>query len=340
MATESTEVRNIITVGASAGGLEAVTRLIKNFNTDMDAAIFIVIHLSTASKSDVIAKIIQQFTTFKCMVPVDQQEIENKTIYLAPSNHHLLLEKGIMRITKGATENHYRPSIDVLFRSAASSYTACVTGIILTGLLDDGTSGMHAIKRCGGRCIVQDPEEAAFSDMPNSILQNVTVDFSVPIAKMGAILSDLFSRSVCREQEVPAAIKLEADIARRLTTSMEDLVQLGEFTPFTCPDCGGAMIKVNDDPQSRYKCYTGHTFTAKFLEIEQLRRIEESLWVSIRLMEERKNLMLNMNSASNLKSSPTIEQKDERITVMQLHIDNLRAMLIGLDTNHGLNNHV
>lgn len=331
MVTENTKVRNIITVGASAGGLEAVTRLIRNFNTNMDVAIFIVIHLSTASKSDVIAKIIQRFTTFKCMVPVDQQEIENKTIYLAPANHHLLLEKGIMRITKGATENHYRPSIDVLFRSAAASYTACVTGIILTGLLDDGTSGMNAIKRCGGRCMVQDPEEAAFPDMPNSILQNITVDYSVPIAEMGAILSDLFSQSVCQEQEVPADIKLESDIARRLTTHMEDLTQLGEFTPFTCPACGGVMIKVNSGPQPRYRCYTGHTFTENFLEIEQLKRIEESIWIAIRMMEERKNLLLNMNSA---------EQKDERINVMQLHIDTLRVILISLDTNRGLNNHV
>jgi len=335
MVTENAEVKNIITVGASAGGLEAITRLVKTFNRDMDAAIFIVLHLSTVSKSDVIIDIIRKNTFLSCVIPTDQQEIENRTIYLAPTDHHLLLEKGHIRITKGATENRYRPSIDVLFRSAATAYSGCVTGIILTGLLDDGTSGMNAIKRCGGRCIVQDPEEAAFPDMPVSVLNNITVDYSVPITDMGAILSDLYSRSVCQQQEVPAEVRLEADIARRVTSNIEDIAQLGDFTPLTCPECGGVMVKVESEP--RYRCYTGHAFTEKFLETEQLKRIEESLWVSIRMMEERKNLLLNMQSDSHLESDREIRRRDERIDNMQLHIITLRSTLLGMDTNDGPN---
>lgn len=332
MPTENTRVQNIITIGASAGGLEAITRLVNTFHKDMDAAVFIVIHLSTASKTDVITKIIQNCTTFKCVVPADQQEIENRTIYLAPTNHHLLIEKGLVRITKGASENHNRPSIDVLFRSAATAYSACVTGIILTGLLDDGTSGMNAIKRCGGICIVQDPNEAAFPDMPSSVLQNVSVDYSVPIRDMGPILSELFSRSDCQEQEVPADIKLESDLARRLTSEIQDVEKLGDLTPLTCPDCGGVMVKIESDALPRYRCYTGHTFTQKFLETEQLKHIEESLWVTIRMMEERKNLLLNMNAEANSQSDADAERRDQRIKEMKLHIDTLRATLLRLDT--------
>lgn len=333
MITENAEVKNIITIGASAGGLEAITRLVSTFNRDMDAAIFIVLHLSTASKSDVIIDIIRKNTVLNCVIPIDQQEIENRTIYLAPTDHHLLLDKGRIRITKGATENHYRPSIDVLFRSAATAYSGCVTGIILTGLLDDGASGMNAIKRCGGRCMIQDPQEAAFSDMPNSVLNIITVDYSVSITDMGAILSDQYSRSVCQEQQVPADIQLESDIARRVSSNIEDIAKLGDFTPLTCPECGGVMVKVESDTEPRYRCYTGHAFTEKFLETEQLKRIEESLWVSIRMMEERKNLLLNMHSDSHLESDQEIKRKNERIEGMQIHINTLRSTLIGLDTN-------
>lgn len=331
MEIEDGQVKNIITIGASAGGLEAVTRLVSTFNADIDAAIFIVIHLSAASKSEVINKIIQRNTSLKCIVPADQQEIENRTIFLAPAGHHILVERGVIRVTKGAAENHYRPSIDVLFRSAAVAYTTCVTGIILTGMLDDGTSGMNAIKRCGGRCIVQDPNEAAFPDMPKSVLHNINVDYNVSIKAMGAILSDLYSGAVCEQREVPAEIQLEIDIAKRVTTNIDDIAKMGNFTPLTCPDCGGVMVKVENDTPQRYRCYTGHTFTEKFLETEQLKRIEESIWVSIRMMEERKNLLLNMKADHPAVAGVNTERSDGRVSVIQLHIDTLRATLLGMD---------
>lgn len=328
---ENQDVKNVITIGASAGGIEAVTRLLKTLDGDMKAAVFVVIHLSPESKSDAIIRILQKHTSFHCLIPKDNQEIENGTLYLAPANRHLLVEKGYIKITRGAAENHYRPSIDVLFRSAAASYSACVTGIILTGLLDDGTSGMHAIKRSGGRCIVQSPEEAVFDDMPKSVLQNIEVDYNVPIGDMGGIIKSLLSGPACEEREVPRDVQLEARIARRLTSNMDDIEELGNFTPLTCPQCGGAMVKIENDNDSRYRCYTGHTFTEKFLESEQLKRIEESVWVSIRMMEERKNLLMNMNSNRTFQNLDN-ERRDERIEAMQLHIDTLRTALLTIDT--------
>jgi two-component system chemotaxis response regulator CheB len=328
---ENSDLKNIITIGASAGGIAAVSQLVATFNHNLDAAVFIVIHVSRSSMTEVILNTIQKSSLLKCVIPEDQAKIENGTVYLAPADHHMLLERGTISITKGAYENHWRPSIDVLFRSAAAAYNACVTGIILTGLLDDGASGMYAIKRCGGICMVQDPEEAAFPDMPNSVLQTMDVDYKVSIGDMGYILSDLFSRAVCVEKQVPAVVKLEADIARRLSSNIEELMELGDLTPMTCPDCGGALAKIGLDAVSRYRCYTGHTFTEKALENEQIKGIEDSLWVAIRMMEERKNLLLNMDrSDTKAQTDQLIQAKKRRVADIQLHVDRLKSMLVTL----------
>ncbi|WP_158799642.1 chemotaxis protein CheB [Pedobacter sp. L105] len=336
---EHDEAKNIITIGTSAGGIAAVSRLMATFNLDLDAAVFVVIHVSRMSMTEVILNTIQRHTVLKCVIPKDQQRIENKTIYLAPADHHMLIEKGTISITKGAYENHWRPSIDVLFRSAAASYNACVTGIILTGLLDDGTSGMHAIKRSGGLCIVQDPAEADFPDMPNSVIHQVDVDYKLSVNEMGYILTDLFTRGSCTEIEVPADIKLEAQIAKRMTSSLNDNLQLGEPTSLTCPDCGGVLVKVNQDIIPRYRCYTGHTFTGKILEEAQLNGIEDSLWVAIRMLEERKNLLLNMGKYElDANQGQSGSGKQKHAEEIQVHVDRLKGVLMELGTNNEASN--
>ncbi|MCX2453446.1 chemotaxis protein CheB [Pedobacter sp. PLR] len=320
------EVKNIIVIGTSAGGINAVSKLVAGFDKDFDAAVFVVIHISRNSLTEVILSQIQKHTILKCVTPKDGEKIMNKVIYLAPADHHMMIEKKKILIRKGAYDNHWRPSIDVLFRSAAAAYDSCVTGIILTGLLDDGTSGMSAIKRSGGRCMVQDPEEADFPDMPNSVLKSMEVDYKVSINEMGYILSDLFSRKQCEVGKVPADVKLEAQITMRMSSSVKDLEKLGPFTPFTCPDCGGVLVKVKNDQIARYRCYTGHTYTEKALESEKIKRIEESLWVAIRMMEERKNLLEAMESDNS-------NSRIERAGQMKVHIERLKSMLLDLNEN-------
>lgn len=328
---EEERVNNIITIGTSAGGIAAVSALISTFGPDLDAAVFVVIHMSRNSMVEIILGTIQRLTSLKCILPADQELIKNRTVYLAPADHHMLLEKGTIRITKGAYENHWRPSIDVLFRSAAAAYNSCVTGVILTGLLDDGTSGMYAIKRSGGLCMIQDPAEAEFPDMPNSVLQTVEVDYKVSVNEMGYILADLFSRESCIETEAPADVKLEAQIAKRMSSSMEDQEQLGDLTHLTCPDCGGVLVKVTNDAIPRYRCYTGHTFTEKTLEQEQVRGIEDSLWVAIRMLEERKNLLLNMARNEQSKNNGVSDSpKKDRAEEIMMHVDRLKGLLMEL----------
>jgi two-component system, chemotaxis family, protein-glutamate methylesterase/glutaminase len=316
-------VRNIITIGASAGGLSAVSKLLAKLPTELDAAVFIVIHLGKAAIVDVVINMLSKNSALKISVPEDGTPINNRQIYLAPADSHMMLEKGKILIKQGAKENHWRPSIDVLFRTAAAAYGSCVTGIILTGLLDDGTSGMAAIKKCGGRCIVQEPGDAEFPDMPNNVLSNMDVDYRVQIEEMGYILGDLYSRNDCDTGNVPDDVKLESEITLRMTTSLPGAAQLGTLTPFTCPDCGGVLTQI-DEPttETRFRCFTGHVFSESFLDNQYAEKTEETLWVAIRMMEERRNFNNTMR-----KNGVNEVERAERDQETLAHIERLKTIM-------------
>jgi len=313
---------NIITIGASAGGLSAVSKLLSTLPAELDAAVFIVIHLGKAAILDVVLNMLGKNSQLPIVVPEDGAPIKTRQIYLAPPDAHMMLQKDQILIKRGARENHWRPSIDVLFRTAAAAYDSCVTGIILTGLLDDGTSGMAAIKKCGGRCMVQEPEGAEFPDMPNNVISNIEVDYRVQIEDMGYILSDLYSRNECEVAPVPDEVKLEAEITMRMSTSLPVNSQLGKLTPFTCPDCGGVLTQVEDlNGEKHYRCFTGHAFSEQFLDDEYADKTEETLWVAIRMMEERRNFK---NTMHNGAKSPQWEERDRKLLE---HIERLKEMM-------------
>src|SRR5437763_2723940 len=179
------EPRFIIVIGTSAGGITALTELVNQFNSDWDAAFFIVSHLSRKGISDFLVHKLQEHTNLHCERAMEDGSIQKGHIYIAMPNFHMLLKNGLVKLGHGPEENRWRPSIDVLFRSAAAYYNSRVIGIILTGLLDDGTSGMWAIKRSGGSLIVQDPNEAEYPDMPISVLNRMEVDYCVRLGEMG-----------------------------------------------------------------------------------------------------------------------------------------------------------
>ncbi|RYE50507.1 MAG: hypothetical protein EOP48_19635, partial [Sphingobacteriales bacterium] len=187
-------------------------------------------------------------------------------------------------------------------------------------LLDDGSSGMAAIKRSGGRCIVQDPHEAEFPDMPNNVLRNVKVDYKGSLDEIGYVLSDLYSRDECTKAEVPRDIALEAEITLRMASDVQKLEDLCTLTHFTCPDCGGSLVKIANEDPPRYRCYTGHSFTERSLNNEQINALEESLWTAIRMMEERRNLLKSTNGHAG-------DSKGERAEQIGIHIGRLKDML-------------
>ncbi|RAU19437.1 chemotaxis protein CheB [Nitrincola tibetensis] len=323
----------LIVIGASAGGMAALKKLVAQLPKDFSAPVFIVTHMSADVTGDVLVKVLNESSHLPCVHAHNKQTFKVGTMYLAPSDQHMLIAKGEILITKGARENRSRPAIDPLFRSAAVTYGNRVIGIILTGYLDDGTSGMMAIKRCGGVCIAQDPEDASYPDMPQSVIANVGADYCLPIAEMGALLTDLLRRELPESKPVPEDIMIEAKIAQRVLSDLPSVETLGDQVPYNCPDCGGVLWQMKEGELLRYRCHTGHAFTASVLLAQQTVKIEETLWVALRMFEERQNLLVTMskNESKHAPSSVTQRAKDS-----QIHIDRIRAMLKATDQDsHG-----
>jgi two-component system, chemotaxis family, protein-glutamate methylesterase/glutaminase len=314
----------VIVIGASAGGMDALKKLVVQFPKDFPAPIFMVHHMSADSTGEVLVRVLNKSGSLACEHARDGQAFKSGTIYLAPSDQHMLLIKGKTLVTKGARENRSRPAIDPLFRSAAVAYGNRVIGIILTGYLDDGTSGMMAIKRCGGVCIVQDPKDASYPDMPRSVIANVGVDYCVPIAEMGVLLSNLVRRKLSKNKKTPEDIAIEAKIAQRVLSDLPSVEALGDQVPFNCPECGGVLWKMAEGKLLRYRCHTGHAFTSPVLLAQQTAKIEETLWVALRMFEERQNLLVTMSKNQGSKQLSSISQ---RAKDSQIHIDRIRSML-------------
>ena len=318
----------VIVIGASAGGMDALTKLVAQFPKDLPAPVFIVNHMSADNTGQALVKALNESGVLTCVQARHQQTFENGSIYLAPSDQHMLIAKGKILITKGARENRSRPAIDPLFRSAAVAYGNRVIGVILTGYLDDGTSGMMAIKKCGGVCIAQDPADAAYPDMPQSVIANVGADHCVPIAGMGALLSDLLRRQLPESGPVPEDIMIEAKIAERVLSDLPSVEALGDQVPYNCPDCGGVLWQIEEGSILRYRCHTGHAFTSSVLLTQQNAKIEETLWVALRMFEERQNLLVTM---SKNESKTGVSSVSQRARDSQVHIDRIRAMLKATD---------
>jgi two-component system chemotaxis response regulator CheB len=333
------EVKSVIVVGASAGGLQATSDLLEKIPQNLDAAIFVVLHLSRYSLANVLVQHLQKRTNFTCKVPENGEPVQRKHVYIAKPDFHMLISADkTIRFIKGPHENRWRPSIDVLFRSAAVVFNSKTIGIILTGLLDDGTAGMMAIKKCGGFCIVQEPEEAQFGDMPTSVLNHVEVDYRVPIADMGYILDDMKSKPEKPEAAVPADLKIEAEITEKMVSSIDQLKQIGTQSDYTCPDCGGTLYLLKNDQLHRYRCFTGHVYTEKLLLDKQAETLEESLWVTVRRLEERRNLLQTAAQHLHEINLPAEEaEKQHAAAELEIHINKLKALLVSLSTG-GPNN--
>ncbi len=315
---------SLFVIGASAGGMDALTRLVAQLPADFPAPIFIVNHMAADSAGEALVRALNASGHLPCEVAQDGQAFEAGRIYLAPADHHLLVVKGKLRVTKGARENRSRPGIDPLFRSAAVAYRSKVVGVVLTGYLDDGTSGLEAIKRCGGVCVVQDPADAAYPDMPQNALNRVEIDHTVALEQMGALFAQLVQRPSAKDKPVPKDIAIEAKIAERVLSDLKAVNTLGDQVPFNCPECGGPLWEVAKGSSLRYRCHTGHAFTSAVLEAEQSAQIEETLWTALRMFEERRNLLI---TTSDRQSRGYARSAAERARESEVHIARIRAML-------------
>jgi two-component system chemotaxis response regulator CheB len=320
----SNKGQRIIVVGASAGGLDALSKLVDALPQDLPAAILVVQHMSADTTGEVLVKALAKSGKFKSKHARDGETIKNGHIYVAPSDYHMLISKGKILLSKGARENRSRPAIDPLFRSAAVAFGSKVIGVILTGNLDDGTIGLMAVKRCGGICIVQDPKEAAYPDMPQTAVSNVEVDYCLPISEIGACLAKILAKRARKRVPIPKDIAMEAKIAERVLSDVSAVEKLGDQVPFNCPNCGGVLWEMKDRDLLRYRCHTGHSYTADVLLVEQTKKVEETLWIALRMFEERRNLLTTMAAPKRGIGRSAAE----RVRESEVHINRIRTMLL------------
>lgn len=301
--------RNIIVIGASAGGFEAIKQLIASLPADLDAAIFIVWHMAPDIRG-VLPQVINSQKTIMAAHAIDNEPIVNNRIYVAPPDRHLVIENGFVRVTRGPKENRFRPAVDPLFRSAAYIYGTRVIGIILSGALDDGTAGLWTIKSRGGIAIVQDPADAEVSSMPENAIKAVEVDYKISVLEMGAVLVRLTQEPVNEPKDVAMEehkkTDLEVRIAMQEPALQHGMLKFGELTPYACPECHGVLSAIKDGGIIRYRCHTGHAYSADSLLTSITENIEDNLWGAIRAVEESIILLNNLGDNYADKNEPKL----------------------------------
>ncbi|MBC7801126.1 MAG: chemotaxis protein CheB [Gemmatimonadaceae bacterium] len=289
------EVRGpvIVVVGASVGGVTAIQGLASALPADFDAAVFVVLHIG-AHKSE-LPWLLNQHSALPAHCPVDREPIEAGRIYVAPPDHHMMIEPGIIRLNRGPRENWARPAIDPLFRSAAAAYGPGVIGVILTGGLNDGTAGLHAVKQHGGATVVQDPAGAADPSMPRSALRHVVVDHCVTLAELPATLGMLVDARTNH---------LAASAARQPGDRMTADYKLDRPLAITCPDCGGALRPNAIGTLQQFSCHIGHVYSAEVLVAAQFAALEWSLEAALRAIGERAELCRQRAGAARDNADP------------------------------------
>lgn len=286
---------DIVVIGASAGGVEALTRLLGALPEDLRACVLIVLHVAPTGES-VLAKILDRASPLHCAPAADGELLHHRRAYVAPSNCHLLVEPGRVRVTSGPRENGFRPAVDPLFRTAADTYRERVAGVILTGTRDDGTAGLAHVKRRGGLALVQDPAEAAYPSMPRSALEAVPVDAMLGLDALAAALPDIVAR-----RELPDTPETHAD-------QMLSPVETASVpTRIVCPACGGTLTEEHEHGVPTYVCHIGHRYAPRSLIAEHADAVEQALWTAARSLEERGILLRRMatmsDEAGRLRSS-------------------------------------
>ena len=275
-----------------------------------------------------LADIIDRSGPLKAKAAEDGEAIELGCVYVAPPGFHLLLQPDRVHLHKGPTENRHRPAIDPLFRSAAVAYRSRTIGVVLTGFLDDGTSGLLAVKRCGGLAIAQDPADAKYPDMPKSAIAAVDVDHQLPVSKMAQTIAQLVQTVAPSVENIPADIAMEARIAGETMSNIRKEQNIGHLVPMSCPECDGPLWQIESDKVRRYRCHVGHGFTAKALMATQDTALEQALWAAMRTMEERANLAATMARDEIGKGrNKSAEVYEERSETSRAHAQVIRQLL-------------
>jgi two-component system, chemotaxis family, protein-glutamate methylesterase/glutaminase len=311
--------RNIIVIGASAGGVTALQRMAADLPPMFPAAILIVLHVG-ANKS-LLPQLLAAAGPNSSSHVLDGERLRVGHLAVAPPDYHLLVNEGSLSLTRGPKENFARPAIDPLFRSAALTYGPRVIGVVLTGNLDDGTAGLQAIKECGGLSVIEDPSTAFAPSMPASAFEYVEIDYRVSIESMAQTLSDLVHEPSPKRKVAPPALRHEHAPQAGTVNAMDDLKAIAAPSPIVCPECGGGLWEISRVRPARFRCHTGHAYTLRSLEYAMNETTEDSLWAAVRALQERAVVKRRSAEANRELHNVTEARADET----QADLDEARA---------------
>lgn len=309
---ETAARRDIIVIGGSAGALSPLQQIVQDLPHDLPAAVFIVLHVSSHARSN-LPEILSAKTSLKVIHPASGTPIQNSTIYVAPPNHHLKLRDGQIELGRGPRENRQRPSIDKLFRSAAIEYGPRVIGVLLSGLLDDGTVGLYEIKERGGVALVQDPAEADQPSMLLSAVDQVDIDYQLPATEIGKVIVSL-TRETVESTGYPQPEQIMPQ-------------KKGHPAPFSCPDCNGPLWESRKGNTFSYECRIGHTFSPLSFIEGQSDAAEQALWGALQEVEQKAAILQYLSKTGAIKSTVSPEHLAEALRHTEMLAESLRRMI-------------
>lgn len=323
--------KDIIVVGGSAGGIEALKILFATLPHDLAASVFVVVHTSPDAPG-LLAQILEHAGTLPATLVKSNEPIEAGRVYVAAPDHHLIVEPGVARATKGPRENRFRPAVDPLFRSAAQTYGPRVIGVVLTGELDDGSAGLWAVKHLGGTAIVQDPDDALAPSMPCNALLRVKADYCVPLAEMSQLLVQLVNDESWADVEatkMPKHIEIEVDIAKADNPLKAGVLELGHPSSFACPECHGVLLELTEANRIRFRCHTGHAYSPESLMADLNESVEAALWRAVRSVQESARLMQHLaEHAASVRGAPAAAALQESAEKAHARAELLRQAVL------------
>lgn len=320
--------QRLVVIGTSSGGIETLIELTRALPATFAAPIAIVMHTAPESPG-ILAEILSRHGTLVAEQAANGDRLQAGRIYVAPPDHHLLIEPGRLRLSKGPRENRFRPAIDPLFRSAAQAFGPAAIGVILSGNLDDGVAGLWAIKQLGGTAVVQHPADAICASMPENAMAHVAVDYVVPMSDMPPLLTTLAVTppSAPRPIDVPANLNIEIRIAKEEDPMNAGIERLGTPSRLACPECHGVLSEWDENGHTRFRCHTGHAYSAASLLVDIDQSIETTMWNAIRSLQEGAILLREMANRADVAETPegAVKLKD-RAGALERHANLLREL--------------
>jgi two-component system chemotaxis response regulator CheB len=321
--------RDIIAIGCSAGGVEALPRILQQLPADLPAAILIVQHLASNGPR-YLADILNRQARVGVAWGEQGAKVTPGCVYVAPPDLHMLVTDGHLQLARTARENHSRPSIDKLFRSVAAEYTSRAIGVLLTGMLDDGVAGLRAIRDAGGTVIVQHPGEAAYPEMPTRAVETLHPERVLPLDDIGGELLSLIQEQVTPGQ-VPRDIALEASFDRDPFREPAAMDQLGIRTSLVCPECTGPMWQIGNEQPRRYRCYLGHVASARQMLDANDNEVESALWSAVRALHDRATTLETLsNDAKHIGNGYAAEDYQSRASEARAQANLARQFMLDL----------